>query len=483
MNLDSISIESVLGELNRRDTERQIDKFFSTEKDRKLYKKHIEFFEAGAKNRQRLLLAANRIGKTKAAATELVYHLTGDYPSWWKGKRFTTCNHWWVVGRSGETTRQILQYELLGPVGAFGTGMVPKDRLDFESLTDAKKSSTGVNSFRVKHKNGTYSTVEFKSAEQGRQAFEGTAKSIWIDEECPFDIYSECLLRTMTGDNILMMTFTPLKGLTEVVMSFLENSDIMSAGKTGISKYVVRATWDDAPHLTEKAKEELLASIPAFQRDARTKGVPQLGAGAIFPVEESSYVIDPFEIPKHWPRAYGFDVGRNTAAIWFALDRESQTIYTYSEFFMVEGTPSHHVDAIKARGQWIRGAIDTAARGRSQTDGENLMQIYQDLGLRIQNADKAVEAGLLEILELLTQGRLKVFKTCQGLLSEIRLYRRDEKGRIVKTNDHRCDAWRYGIFTRDKILWTEAEANAYLNPEQPEELTPQYFHEDSWMVS
>lgn len=475
-----ISLDALMAELDRRQTERVIDNFFPDDV-RHLYKKHLDFFKAGADHRQRLVMAANRVGKTVMAGVELTYHLTGDYPEWWEGKRFTTCNHWWVVGKSSETTQQILQNTLLGQVGDFGTGLVPKDRLDFDSLTEAKKSSTPVRSFRVRHNNGTYSTVEFKSAEQGRQAFEGTAKSIWIDEECPYDVYTECLLRTMTGDNILMMTFTPLKGLSEVVMSFLEENDIMSEGETGVSKYVVRASWDDAPHLDEKAKKELEASIPPFQRDARMRGIPQLGAGAIFPVSESEYVIAPFEIPKHWPRAYGFDVGRNTAAVWIALDRDAGVIYTYTDHFQVEGAPSSHAQAIHARGKWLRGAIDTAARGRSATDGENLFQMYRDLDLNIQNADKAVEAGLYEMLELLTSGRLKVFSTCTGLLEEVRLYRRDEKGNIVKKNDHRMDAWRYAIFTRDKILKTEAEATALSKPVEQEII--QVFHQDSWMLS
>ena len=462
-----MTLEELLQEVHRRRVECQVSTYF-TDEDRHKYAKHLEFFKAGATHRQRLFLAANRVGKTKVGAYELVMHLTGNYPDWWEGKRFSTCNHWWVVGRSSETVRQILQLELLGPVGDFGTGMVPKDLLDFESLADAKKSSTGVTSFRVRHKNGTFSPVEFKSAEQGRQAFEGTAKSIWLDEESPFDVYQECLMRTMTGNNILMMTFTPLKGLSEVVMSFLNENDIMSAGETGTSKYVVRATWDDAPHLNETAKAELMASIPPFQRDARTKGIPQLGAGAIYPVAESDFVVAPFELPKHWPRCYGFDVGRNTAAVWLALDRDAGVLYTYSEHFQVEGAPSSHSAAIQARGKWIRGAIDTAARGRSATDGENLFKMYQDLGLNIQNADKAVEAGLYEVLELLTQGRLKVFSTCTKLLEEFRLYRRDDKGNIVKKADHLMDAWRYAVFTRDKTLRTEAQAEALNKPYEPD---------------
>lgn len=474
----------LVAEYERRAQGRKIDKFF-TKKDRHLYPKHLEFFKAGATNKQRLLLAANRVGKTLAATFEIVCHLTGDYPEWWEGKRFTTCSHWWVVGKSSETVRQILQNELLGQVGSFGTGMVPMDALDFDTLADAKKSSTPISSFRVKHKNGTFSSVEFKSAEQGRQAFEGTAKSIWMDEEMPMEIYQECLMRTATGNNILISTFTPLKGLSEVVLSFLENGDIMSSGSTGMSKYVVRATWDDAPHLDEETKKILLDSIPPYQRDARTKGIPQLGSGAIFPVSETDYVVEPFEIPKHWSKGYGFDVGRNTAAVWLAHDRDSNVLYAYSEYFQVEGQPSTHTSSINSRGKWIKGAIDTAARGRSQSDGENLFDIYTEQGLLIVNADKAVESGLLEMLELFTQGRLKIFSTCTKLIQELRLYRRDEKGKIVKKNDHLADAFRYGVFTRDKILQTEAEhnsRNALVEIDYSVGVSYNH-HSDGWMYS
>src|SRR5215467_13831811 len=86
-----------------------------------------------------------------------------------------------------------------------------------------------------------------------------------------------------------------------------------------MSKFVVMAGWDDVPHLDEQTKQDLYASIPPYQRDARSKGIPQLGSGAIYPVPESEIVCKPFEIPRYWPRAYALDVGWNrTAAIWGA---------------------------------------------------------------------------------------------------------------------------------------------------------------------
>ena len=116
-----------------------------------------------------------------------------------------------------------------------------------------------------------------------------------------------------------------------------------------MSRYVVMATWDDVPHLSEEDKEELWESIPPYQRDARSKGVPQLGSGAIYPVPESEIVVDPFQIPDWWPRVYGLDVGWNrTACVWGAIDRESATVYLYSEHYQGQSEPSVHAHAYRS---------------------------------------------------------------------------------------------------------------------------------------
>jgi len=213
-----------------------------------------------------------------------------------------------------------------------------------------------------------------------------------------------------------------------------------------MSKFIIMATWADAPHLTEQQKTELFESIPPYQRDARSKGIPQLGSGAIYPVPESEIICDPMEIPEHWPRVYGMDVGWNrTAAIWAAIDNETSTVYLYSEHYRGQAEPSVHADAIKARGDWIPGVIDPAARGRAQRDGENLMHDYQNLGLNLVPAQNKVESGLYAVWQRLSGGNLKVFSTLQNWLAEYRIYRRDEKGRPVKDKDHLMDATRYLI--------------------------------------
>ena len=242
-----------------------------------------------------------------------------------------------------------------------------------------------------------------------------------------------------------------------------------------MSKHVVTATWDDAPHLTQQQKDELWASIPPYQRDARSKGVPQLGAGAIYPVPESDIVCKPIELPEHWPRAYGLDVGWNrTAAIWAAIDRESQRVYLYAEHYRGQAEPSVHADAIRARGAWIPGVIDPASRGRGQADGKQLLQAYLDLGLNLTPAENAVEAGIHAVWQRLSAGRIKVFHTLENWLSEYRIYRRNTHGRIVKQGDHLMDSTRYLITTGLALART-------VPADQPEGKPRKTTGEDSWL--
>ena len=223
-----------------------------------------------------------------------------------------------------------------------------------------------------------------------------------------------------------------------------------------MSKYVVTATWDDVPHLTPEAREELYKSIPPYQRDARTKGIPQLGSGAIYQISESDISVKPFDIPDHWPRAFGLDVGWNrTAAIWGARDNQSGVIYLYSEHYRSHDEPTVHVEAIKSRGVWIPGVIDPASRGRSQKDGIQLLQIYRELGLDINTAINAVEAGIYAVWQLLCAGKLKAFSSLSNWYSEFRMYQRDEDGRVVKEHDHLMDAMRYLVMSGRDAMRTK----------------------------
>lgn len=190
------------------------------------YPKQFEFYEAGADHRERLLMAANQVGKTYSGAFEAAYHLTGRYPDWWPGHRFDRPISMWAGSDTGETTRDTVQTNLIGPAAnrnEWGTGAIPLD-----AITETKMRqgvADAIDTVLVRHVSGGISQLGFKSYDQKRQKWQGTKKDlIWLDEEPPLDIYMEALTRTnAVPDGRIYMTFTPLLGMSEVVHMFLDN--------------------------------------------------------------------------------------------------------------------------------------------------------------------------------------------------------------------------------------------------------------------
>lgn len=222
-----------------------------------------------------------------------------------------------------------------------------------------------------------------------------------------------------------------------------------------MARKLVFASWDDVPHLTPAMREAQLATMDPHLQDARTRGIPFLGAGAVYPVALSDFEIRPIPLQDHWVRGFAMDVGWNkTAALWGALDRESDVLYVYDEHYVGQEAPSVHANAImgyncndnRRRGKWIPGVIDPNSKGRAQKDGVQLMSDYQSLGLDLDTALNAVDAGVHEVWLRLSSGRLKVFKTLQYFFTEYLLYRRDENGKIIQSKkrpDHLMDCLRY----------------------------------------
>ena len=188
------------------------------------YPKHLAFFKQGADHRERLFMAANRVGKSIAGAYESTCHLTGIYPHWWEGRRFDEPTEGWVAGDTGQTTRDILQNELLGyPNDAMGTGMIPADLI----INPRRRSGIpdAIDTVKIKHVSGGESLLGFKSYDQGRRSFQGTGKHfVWLDEECPQDVYGEAIVRTMTTNGMIYVTFTPLMGMTPFIQDFLRDA-------------------------------------------------------------------------------------------------------------------------------------------------------------------------------------------------------------------------------------------------------------------
>lgn len=444
------SAQEIVAELIRRKNQRgKIYELFPEEGPlrRELYPQHMKFFEAGAKYTSRLAQCANGVGKTfSMGGYETALHLTGLYPEWWTGYRYEKPIRSWVVGKTKETTRDNQQSILLGPVNAEkeGGGLVPTDAIDLDSLRRRPQGGGAIDYCRIKHVSGGWSRLAFKSYDQGVAAFFGENLDLgWMDEPSPVSIYAEIMARFRGSPHpTLILTFTP-KDMRAEQLALLD----MFHQEESESRIVIPCAWDDVPHLSEDWKRDTLENTPAYMRETVSKGVLALGAGAVYPVPEDRFVIDPLDrIPETWRRIAGFDGGwRNTAAVWLAWDKDSDVLYLYSEHKAGELAVPLHAAAIKARGAWVPMIGDAAAT--NQTDGKKIMDEYKAQGVRIRIADKAagsVDAGIQNVLTRLLSGRLKVYSTCQEFLREYRTYHYDERtGKVVKVNDHLMDAVRY----------------------------------------
>jgi phage terminase large subunit-like protein len=418
-----------------------------------------EFHAAGIDNPERMLMAANRVGKTQSAACEVTFHLTGDYPEWWTGKRFEKPVLVWTGSPTNETSKDIVQAELLGGLGEqLGTGWIPRGKLVGRPTTRQAGVKNVVDSFQVRHRSGGPSTCVLKTYEQGWQKWQGTAPHIvWLDEE-PEDrkIFSEAQTRILTSDGIILVTFTPLHGQTEIVEHFQKGTK---------GTYIKGATWDDAPHLDAQKRAELMARYPDYERDARTKGVPMMGEGAVFPVGDERIKIDPIKIPDHWARIKGCDFGIDhpAAGVECAWDRDQDCFYVIDGYKKANETAPYHAAWFNKGNRLVPVAWPHDGMNREKSGGKTLADHYRDHQVNMlpksaryprlpgeteaKGGPQPVEPIVDEMLERMMTGRLKVFSTVSEWFEEKRSYHRKD-GRIVDRRDDMLKATMYALMSK-----------------------------------
>lgn len=215
-------------------------------------------------------------------------------------------------------------------------------------------------------------------------------------------------------------------------------------------------TIDDAEHYTPEQREAIVAAYPAHEREARAKGIPVLGSGRIFPIEEERIAIDPVPIPTHWARINGLDFGWDHpfAAASIAWDRDADVIYVTQGYREREQTPVIHTASIRPWGAWIPCAWPHDGYQHDKGSGEQLAAQYREQGLNVlvehathEDGGNGVEAGLMEMLDRMRTGRLKVFRTLTEWFEEFRLYHRKD-GKVVKLRDDLLSATRYAIMMK-----------------------------------
>lgn len=426
---------------------------------------HSARTDHGEMARQRLIMAGNKTGKTFSGAAEAAFHATGEYPDWWDGWRYETPTQGWACGTTAPNTRDIVQAELLGDpsdVTAWGTGAIPLRCIGKTERLPGIPNA--LDSVMVKHISGGWSKIQFKSYEQGKEKFMGQWRHwIWLDEEPPQDIYSQALRASLPvarnpEGGIIFLTMTPENGMTDVVAAFVNS--------LGPKQALYRATWDDAPHLTQEVQDQILATLLPHEREMRRAGVPVLGSGLVFPIADEQIACEAFPIPTGWPRIAALDFGWDhpSAVVWIAFDPNDatgETGYVYDVHKLAGATPVVHAAAIRSRGAWIPVAWPHDGMTHDKGSGITMAQQYRAQEVNMlprsfsnppapgdkEGANRSVEPGIQAMFMAMQAGKFKVFNHLTEWFIEKAQYHRKD-GEIVKKRDDLMAATRYAYQSR-----------------------------------
>lgn len=436
------------------------------------YPKHQEFLKATLGSNIVYFRAANRIGKTMLISWMLTAYLTGVYPEIWTGRKFDKPVKGWVVGVTHSRVKEVIQEMLVKEaLAADDGGLIPSELI--VHFTSKQKPSGAYLELYVRHvptwlsyteskrqeilKKGTTegcSRVTFKCYEQGVDDFQGAKLDfILFDEEPPEDIWGECLVRMMSGKDDgrsgqILIAATPLKGMTNFVRSFLDDNNP--------NRKCIVASWDDVPHLSDREKAEMILEIEPHLLEARTKGMPYLGAGMVFPVSPDRYKEDPLpKILKHYKLINGLDDGHYTAAVFGAFDPITKVLHVYGEK-MFTGIATPMKAYALAQISKAPYSTDTSVNTVNQRDQVAMSFEYTECGMNLVWPNKKLkESVIAKVYSMMLSGLLKISTDCKQLLACLMSYVRDMDGTIKKSqnpNDHFVDAFLYMVQRIDAAM-------------------------------
>lgn len=440
---------------------------FHRRKSGKWVNGHFEPSVPPAPARQILLSAGNQAGKTEGGGSDVAIHATGEYPEWWDFAEYPNMTEKlreypliWCGGSNNDKVRDIGQAALCGDPNdpeAWGTGWIPKERLEGRVLKAGVKNAFDL--LTVRHKAGFLVTIGFKSYDSSLLDWAGEAVAlIWLDEEPPQHIYSQCLARTTASGGTIAMTFTPEKGATEVVSGFMTN---LKPGQAMLLVGLDDAMHEDGrTHLVKEVRDQLETAYMPHERDMRIRGLPVLGSGAVYSLAIETIICKPFPILESMPRLCALDFGSGgknhpTAAVWLVFDLDSNTCWVYDCYKSWATEPSVHAQAVRSRGEWIPVAWPHDGHRKEAYATDGVAREYRAMGLRLlgthatnEDGSTVIEPGLFKIYRAMLEGRFFVFPHLIAWQEEFRMYHRDEGGTIVDLKDDLMSATRIGYLMK-----------------------------------
>lgn len=403
------------------------------------------------KKRNRWVFGGNRSGKTECGAVECIWLARGIHP-FRKNKK---CVNGWVVSVSRQVQREVAQSKILHYLNP--------DWIVDVCMMEGKKEGyeNGIIDYIViKNLSGLNSKIYFKSADQGREKFQGASLDfVWFDEEPPEDIYYECLMRVFDKKGDIFGTMTPLKGLTWVY------NEIYLNDKNNPEVWCENMTWEDNPFLDKSEIELLTSTLSESELESRKYGRFMSSGGLVYSeFDENIHVIEPFDVPLSWQDNISIDPGLNNplSAHWYAVDYDGN-VYVIAEHFEAKKDVVYHAEKIKEisnKLNWHRASngmistlIDSAASQRTLAAEKSVVELFYDNGILANpKVDKNLFAGISRVKSYLknAEGKAKlfIFKTCTNLIREFKGYFWGKGDNPIKKDDHALDELRYYIVSR-----------------------------------
>jgi phage terminase large subunit-like protein len=432
------------------------------------YPTQLAFFADGASGKhQRLIYGGNQSGKTLCCAAEVSWHMSGIYPPWWTGKRFSKPIRAWIIGESSVLIRDGIQKQLCGGRDMdFGTGTIPLDAFSGVRKTIMVAGGTGaIDTIYVNHigpdgKIDGVSSATFKSFEMRRERMQSESIDlIWIDERPDEELYNELYARTSATDGHLIVSYTPIGpgAAAGVTARFLTEASP--------DRGVHRITGDEVKHISEERRAELSANLSDNERETRLEGIPQLGSGPIFPHDLLSTCVkefNPDDLPSWTKRIVGIDFGfgHPFAAVLIAWDPQFGQIWVIDSFRLKQSSALYHVQRIHEMTRGLRVPISWPHDGHQHDKGSGLglADQYKNFGANMLHShainhgtkENNVEVALAEIREHMYTGKLTIAKHNGELIEEMRMYHRSEDFKIVKNNEDLVSGFRYAVMMRRK---------------------------------
>lgn len=414
---------------------------------RKVHKKQMIFHKS--KKRNRWVFGGNRSGKTECGAVETVWMARGIHP-YRKNKPNV---FGWVVSVSYEVQRDVAQSKILHYLN-------PEWIEDVVMHTGNKGNpSVGIiDTIVVRNVFGGLSKIGFKSADQGREKFQGASLDfVWFDEEPPQDIYEECKMRVLDKKGDLFGTMTPLKGLTwvydEIYLNARGNDEV----------FYVTMEWADNPFLDKKEVEKMTASMSKETLESRRYGHFKSCGGLVYPeFDPEVHVIEPFKVPFEWQDIVSVDPGlRNPLSAHFYCSDGDGNVYVVAEHYAAEKDIDYHASRIKEIADeigwrrtsdgFIEALMDSAATQRTLSSVKSVAELFYERGIKPNcRVNKDMFSGINKVKVLLAArpAKIFIFSSCVNMIREIKGYFWGNDDLPVKRDDHAMDELRYYVMSR-----------------------------------